>query len=418
MTAEIGMLNKYGVALAADSAVTTSTSNGYRKVYNSANKVFMLSEKAPVGIMIYGNAVFMDIPWETIIKLFRKNLAHNSFPTLIDYAAEFLRYISNDLMIDENAVENYLFNKLNEFKFELDDTIKVNSFSNMGDAIQDLEQMFNEYFNVIDIFQGIENLLDAALESKISSVIDGMTFESNVILDQALKQEVLRLFKLYLTLDYFTNESGVVIAGFGDNEYFPNLISYKIEGIISEYLKCEVVENVSIGPSNSAAIIPFAQTSMVHTFIKGINPGLMKHIKSQFNTTVHDLINEIGGILLDGVEETQKQELVKALHEAGNTALSNQFENLDAYQKNNHIMPIIDTVKMLNKDELAEMAESLVSITSIEKKMSMEIETVGGPIDVAIISKGDGFVWYKRKHYFDPNLNPHYFRNKEQHVSR
>jgi len=31
-------------------------------------------------------------------------------------------------------------------------------------------------------------------------------------------------------------------------------------------------------------------------------------------------------------------------------------------------------------------------------------ETVGGPIDVAVLSKGDGFVWIKRKSYFDPRL--------------
>ena len=32
-------------------------------------------------------------------------------------------------------------------------------------------------------------------------------------------------------------------------------------------------------------------------------------------------------------------------------------------------------------------------------------ESVSGPIDVAVISKGDGFVWIKRKQYFDPQLN-------------
>jgi hypothetical protein len=41
----------------------------------------------------------------------------------------------------------------------------------------------------------------------------------------------------------------------------------------------------------------------------------------------------------------------------------------------------------------------------------MDPETVGGPIDVAVISKGDGFVWIKRKHYFVPELNHHFFAN-------
>lgn len=33
-------------------------------------------------------------------------------------------------------------------------------------------------------------------------------------------------------------------------------------------------------------------------------------------------------------------------------------------------------------------------------------ETVGGPIDVAVITRGDGFIWIRRKHYFEPSLNP------------
>ena len=36
------------------------------------------------------------------------------------------------------------------------------------------------------------------------------------------------------------------------------------------------------------------------------------------------------------------------------------------------------------------------------------IESVGGPVDVAIISKGDGLVWINRKHYFEMEKNPHY----------
>jgi len=41
----------------------------------------------------------------------------------------------------------------------------------------------------------------------------------------------------------------------------------------------------------------------------------------------------------------------------------------------------------------------------------MEAETVGGPIDVAVISKGDGFIWINRKHYFARELNPPFFAN-------
>ena len=56
----------------------------------------------------------------------------------------------------------------------------------------------------------------------------------------------------------------------------------------------------------------------------------------------------------------------------------------------------------------ASMAETLVNLTSFKRKVTLDDETVGGPIDVAVVSKGDGFVWIKRKHYFTADLNPHF----------
>jgi hypothetical protein len=55
------------------------------------------------------------------------------------------------------------------------------------------------------------------------------------------------------------------------------------------------------------------------------------------------------------------------------------------------------------------MAEALVNLTKLKRRVTFGAETVGGPVDVAIISKGDGFVWIKRKQYFDKDLNPMYF---------
>ena len=78
------------------------------------------------------------------------------------------------------------------------------------------------------------------------------------------------------------------------------------------------------------------------------------------------------------------------------------------YKDINFVEPIISVVAILPKDELALMAESLVNLTMFKQKMSIGTETVGGPIDVAVVSKGDGFVWIKRKYYFDMKLNPGY----------
>jgi hypothetical protein len=70
---------------------------------------------------------------------------------------------------------------------------------------------------------------------------------------------------------------------------------------------------------------------------------------------------------------------------------------------------IEDMVEFMPKPEMAKMAEALVELTSIKRRVSRGFETVGGPIDVAVISKAEGFTWVKRKHYFPPEFNARYF---------
>ena len=64
----------------------------------------------------------------------------------------------------------------------------------------------------------------------------------------------------------------------------------------------------------------------------------------------------------------------------------------------------INAVSLLSKEDLAEMAESLIYLTYLKRRITFAEESVGGAVDVAIISKGDGFVWIKRKMYFDSKI--------------
>jgi hypothetical protein len=48
-------------------------------------------------------------------------------------------------------------------------------------------------------------------------------------------------------------------------------------------------------------------------------------------------------------------------------------------------------------EDMVNMAESLISITNLQRHITWSEETVGGPIDVAVITKTDGFKWVKQK---------------------
>ena len=94
MTTEIAVLNRLGLALATDSAVTI-TGGGRTKIFNSADKLFELSCKNPVAIMVNGNMDCFGIPWEILIKDFRDAHGEEKRPTIITWAEEFANYASS-----------------------------------------------------------------------------------------------------------------------------------------------------------------------------------------------------------------------------------------------------------------------------------------------------------------------------------
>jgi hypothetical protein len=98
MTAEVVVMNKEAVALAADSAVTRTyveQEGVQQKIYNSANKLFKLAKFHPVGIMIFNSAEFMGIPWEIIIKLYREKIGGKRFGMLEEYARDFFTFLES-----------------------------------------------------------------------------------------------------------------------------------------------------------------------------------------------------------------------------------------------------------------------------------------------------------------------------------
>ncbi|GAE32461.1 hypothetical protein [Halalkalibacter hemicellulosilyticus] len=426
MTAQIAILNKHGIALATDSAVTISGDvNENKKVYNSANKLFSLSTKNPVGIMIYGTAQFMNVPWETIIKSYRSYLGDRTFDYLEDYCNDFVEYIkTSDLLIDNypydvmlnKTLSTYLtiiLNQVNkklrqiEEKHRTDQTISELIYSEANSTLKKLGNVkyidgFNKGF--------IETLLEEK-EDLLNNVID-----ENIYIEVTSDLRILlnNLLGTLLAKDFFSSIStGVVIAGYGVKEIFPRLNEYKFEGIFLSKLKYKLHSSVKIGShvtteTPTASIKAFAQREMVHTFLSGSDSSIINQILG----SVYDILKNVYPSVLEeklGVElnEEMKDQL-KGISSSIHREISN---NVQTYQRKNFSMPILDTVQLMPKEEMGVVAETLLNLASLKKRVTLETESVGGPIDVAIISKTDGFIWIKRKHYFNPELNYRYFNN-------
>lgn len=203
--------------------------------------------------------------------------------------------------------------------------------------------------------------------------------------------------------------SGIVIAGFGERETFPSVSAFLMEGIALGKLKYVQDQRKSGGIDfkTTSRIIPYAQDQMVYSFVFGIHPEYRDYLI----TYLSDLFGKLPENIVKAFGSSNKGESKKRLSDLKkitDDALETLAKGLRSYERNSQMRPITQAVAILPKGELAAMAESLVNLTVQKKKMSIESETVGGQIDVAVISKGDGFVWIKRKEYFNNELNPYF----------
>lgn len=423
MTAEIAIMNKTAIALAADSAVTI-TGKANQKIYNTVNKLFTLSKYHPVGIMVFGSADLMGIPWESIIKIYRSKLLDKSFPTLEDYGKDFKEFLDKNNPLFPEKVQDDYFEKmvLHYFKLiekeinELVNEITIQRSKITQNEIKDVvNKSINKHFKLWEESITLSHLnkeYTNDILSKFNDYIDDCisnVFQKLPILKKCTEQLKSICCNLFYKDRFFSTHSGIVIAGFGEDDTFPVVNTFLVDAIINKRLKYSIVpakcEKISF--TNNATIIPFAQSQNVATFLEGIDPNC-KHVIYSYLT---ELFTNYPIKILENIKSTddeEKDKISKKLISTTDSILKEFYQKIDYYIRENNVNPIINAVAFLPKDELASMAESLVNLTSFKQKVSMDSETVGGPIDVAIISKGDGFVWIRRKHYFEQELNQHY----------
>ena len=144
----------------------------------------------------------------------------------------------------------------------------------------------------------------------------------------------------------------------------------------------------------TSAVVPFAQTDMAERFMAGID--------QTFERALSRIVSSIVGQVLEGRPRSFPAPTRERILAAAETRFREGLDQL----KDGSERALRSVVDHLSKKELGQVAYSLVELTSRKRRYSAELETVGGPIDVAILTRNDGFVWVRRKHYFSSELNP------------
>jgi hypothetical protein len=426
MTAVVGILNKQAVAIAADSAVTISGANG-RKIFNKANKVFTLSKYHPVGIMIYNSASLMETPWETVIKMYRRQLSGRSFPTLAEYQRDFIAYLRARNFFTGTGVQiaclqNFALWLINEITKEvangrrelLDNPNEQNSqeFMQLVEAkVDEVQTRFSDEQNCCPDFLGYTlPQFDAYARHALENIV-GIRFTSNSLNASVELRDklLLLLFSVLRTKGEYTNYTGLIFTGFGDDEIYPRLIPVNVSIVVDDRLRYYIDDNraAEISDLNNGAVRPFAQTDVIDTILSGIDPALDNIYLNNFSA----LFGKYNELILSEIGESNP-ELTAQIQALDTQRIVTEYMQMNqGIKQENYIRPLMNAVSTLAKEDLAEMAESLIYLTYLKRRITFAEESVGGPVDVAVISKGDGFIWIKRKHYFRPELNRHFFDN-------
>lgn len=427
MTAEVAVINRSAVALAADSAVTSQGG-----IYDSANKLFTLSKYHPVGVMIYGSPTYMGMPWETIIKCYRDDKGDKSLNEVYDYAVDFFNWIRSTKAsilgepVVEGAVDGLYERVVHDCLQMIDGTVS-NRVSDEADNIQQtIGNVIDEYIDILDDWGYIENIngefiKEEDIRHEVSNTLqiadqrrshyskNRLTFLTDENIEGRL-EDVEKISTIYTAKGWNYN-TGVVLSGFGEDEYIPHLADFNVEPIYNGKMKVELNNEFNTG---RGTIIPFAQGEMVQRFVGGIDPDykatILDYIEDRIYRYPNEIIDELSNRGYINESDDNIDELKNKIENRSLDMINDLKSDIERYEYIQHTNPIVDNLDNLPKEELAVMAETFVNITSFKRRVSgNEAETVGGPIDVAVISKGDGFIWTKRKHYFDADLNHHFF---------
>lgn len=380
MTAEIGIINRRGIALAADSAMTISATNKVT-VINDATKLFSLKNKNYVGMMIYQNEEFMNVPWEVIIDSFSDYMGDNVEPHLNNYVSLFLDYLNDLDIYTEQTEEQLILNNAWTALNYLPDNPQ--SIDEIEDALNKLQQTFHANklidMSVEELSQKYEKLINKVFETKYNHQAND--------LESLFVKTVMELITSTVMSNNYT---GLIIAGYGSKDLFPSLYQLSIDGRINGQIKYKI-ETVDITEpkrcNTTGGIMPFAQSDVVKELISGIDPGLKNTITQQASNIINKLDQYIDSFY---PSDNRMQDFKNSI----NSIVQQRYSYFTNYIKNNYSDPIVDFVESLSLNEMGKMAQTLVNLTSFRRKYAGDIRTVGGLTKVLLISKANGPVWF------------------------
>ena len=394
MSVGVCVINRNGIALAADSA---GTFTGNKMFYNSMNKVFSLSKKNICGAITYGTTVVYNVSIEQILKEFSVYLdSQKEIEDFFEILPLFEKFIQdNNLYYKFDAAENLYCSGIIKSRVVLWGN-KIKAVINDEDATKKIDDILEELNREIQPSEMVENFdVSSYISIKYKKQYE---FFVNMVVPE-LKNFIPQKERLWTYLSFWLNLPlknetdnilGLFFAGYGTKDAFPKYVHIELLKVISGKMKYNLIEKYAESESNSK-ICPLAQKDVILTFCRGISGTFINYIPQKTTSLINEKIDSLPATYSD----KQKDELKKIF----GSCEREMVKSISSLIQKENVDPLFNSVQLIPLSEMAFLAENLVNITSLRRMFAIDgfQQTVGGPTDVAVISKGDGFVWVKSK---------------------
>lgn len=411
MTSEIAVMNQRAVALAADSAVTL-IDGGTVVVRNDQRKLYNLLEGRPVGVMFFGVADIMGHPWEHLIDNYQKNVKPKQFAHLGEYAASFTASLDNleEFFPADRQKDDYkrLLASVYRYVFHLAQYLRETGDEKIGDReilAEAIARIWHDYqFKDDGSPRGDLECFPKGFGAKVQAEQAGLIeelirygFEQFQLSAESMRQ--LREIAVFCVVkDLFLEDvTGLVFAGYGTDDRYPVCVTWLLSSIVGGIVKRAPASVDVIDTEVRSKIRMFADSEVTHAFIRGIDYGLERRVYGAMRMMLHSLVDQIVGAFPEA-GDARREELRRRFQEGLIPQYLDAFRGMIGdYQQQAYINPVLRVLEIAARTELAETARELVSLNVFKKRIMAQKQTVGGAIDVAVISKDGGFQWFMRQ---------------------
>lgn len=414
MTSEIAVMNQRAVALAADSAVTL-VDGGTVVVRNEQRKLYNLIEGKPVGLMFFGLADLMGHPWEHLIEHYQKKAPPQGLAAIKDYGASFTamldgleEFFPKDRYRDEYrrilaSVFRYVFHLAQFLRDSGGKAQEQTSDTAILEAA--IERVWRDYQFREDgtprpDLSCFPANFAASVASQYGEAVDELIaygFAPFGLSKQAV-QKLKEIGIFCVVKDLFLEDvAGLVFAGFGADERYPSVSTWLVSGIVGGIAKRKQTSLDVIDGEVRSKIRVFADSEVTNAFLRGIDINLERRLYGGFLMMMHGLVDQVVGAFPAGDPGTKDVVRDRFQRDFVPKYLESFHRMIGEYQQQAFINPVLRVLEIAARNELAETAGQLVSLNIFKKRIMAHRETVGGAVDVAVITRDGGFQWWSKQ---------------------